>query len=110
MGLNIGIMVKKQREGYGCTGRNPNGTLQETILYLLEHLSGRFPLALDTFGCGVELGKDNRYDFDIRFAHYGASFLKQGYTFDAMYLALTEFVLDSFSANDGIEMSLYFVH
>ena len=105
MGLNIGIEVKKQTEGYGYEGYNPKGTIKEIETRFFEFLNNKFPKG--GFGEGwVNLDEDG-YDFDVRMFRYGSEFEESGHKMDDMWLAITEFVYDNFSHVSGIEMTTY---
>lgn len=102
MGLNIGIEVKKQVEGYGYTGYNPKGTRAEIEERFFAFLDKKFPDD-DGFGRGWVMfkEKEQKYDFDVRLAydwnHYDCT---------PMFLAIAEFIYNEFSY-DGLEMRTY---
>ena len=104
MGLNIGVEVRKQAEGYMCEGSNPRGSIEEIEKDFFAFLSNRFPEG--GFGGGwVSLkprGKEEWYDFDVRLFGYGKKV-----DVSAMYLAITEYIFSHFSHVDGIEMRTY---
>lgn len=105
MGLNIGIRVEKQEEGYMIDGRNPKGSIKNIEKRFFDFLHKKFPLG--GFGGGwVNLYKDG-YDFDVRMFSYASLFQDNGYTQDEMYLAIAEFIFKEFSHIAGIKMQTY---
>lgn len=108
MGLTIGISVKRQHEGYGSEGNNPQGTREQIEEQVREHLSKAFPGEDGLpFALSVAMSEE-KYSFDVSFARYGNDFLSKDYTFEQVYLALTAYILEHFSRSYGIDMHLYF--
>lgn len=114
MGLNIGIHVKRQREGYGEDGMNPKGTPDEIEADFFDFLDKKFPKG--GYGGGwVDLKQGESYlfngkpyyDFDVRMNGYGSNFQNNGYTMEQMWLAIAEYIFDHFSHMEGIEMQSY---
>lgn len=104
MGLNIGIEVKRQRDGYGDYGRNPELGSKDLEQEFFAHLRERFPKG--GFGGGwVNVGKEV-YDFDVRMFRWGSEFESSGYAITDMYSAIFEFVLKHFSYHE-IEARTY---
>ena len=112
MGLNIGIHVKKQDQGYMLDGFNPKGTIEEIEERFFSALNKKFPKG--GFTHGWVLLKSNRYnndleyDFDLRIINHGSVLAENGHTFDNLYLAITEFIYNEFSHIEGIKLSTYF--
>lgn len=106
MGLNIGIRVKRQEEGYMSYGYNPKGTREELEAELWEELAAKFPKATEQFSPSITI-TDKMYDFDVRFVHYASGFIEAGYGEDDMYLALLAFALPRFGADYGIDIHVY---
>lgn len=105
MGLNIGVCVKKQAEGYMDHGRNPQMGLPELEEDFFRFLNERFPEG--GFGPGgVSLSRrhdgEEWFDFDVRPARYGSDC-----DVDALYLAIVEYVFGQFSHSEGIVMETY---
>lgn len=105
MGLNIGIEVRKQDEGYMQYGSNPKLEGDELEADFFAFLHTKFPDG--GFGGGwVHLTKRHKdewwYDFDVRLFNYGEKVDSA-----AMYLAITEYIYKHFSHVDGIEMRTY---
>lgn len=107
MGLNIGVEVKKQSEGWGEQGKNPQGTIQEIENRFFKFLRNKFPKG--GFGGGwVSYSEtDKEYDFDVKMISYGTKFVENGYHQDRMYLAIVEFIFGEFSHLEGIELKTY---
>lgn len=106
MGLNIGITVKKQSEGYMQEGSNPKGTIKEIEDRFFEFLNKKFPLG--GFGGGwVSFNdKNGEYDFDVRMSSYSREF-SEHYPDADMYLAITEFIYREFSHHEGVNLKTY---
>ena len=104
MGLNIGIEVKHQREGYGEYGHNPKLDLKDLEQEFFAHLRKRFPKG--GYGGGWVSVDEDVYDFDVRMFQYGQVFEENGYAFDDMYSAIFDFVLKHFSDHE-IEARTY---
>lgn len=104
MGLNIGIEVKKQTEGYGNDGFNPKGTIEEIEKRFFDYLYDKYPLGGFSHGWVSERG--GKYDFDLRMSKYGTIF-KENYPEADIYLAITEFIYQEFSHIEGIDMRTY---
>lgn len=105
MGLNIGIYVKKQSEGYMQDGRNPKGTEKEIEERFFKFLNDKFPEG--GFGHGWVNAHGKEYDFDIRIFSYGNEIREHGYNQNDFYLAIVEFIFNEFSHIEGIEMRTY---
>lgn len=107
MGLNIGIRVKKQIEGYMCEGYNPKGTIDEIEERFFNFLYNKFPKG--GFGKGwVSFNEmKNEYDFDVSILKYGDLLNKNGYNQKDIYLAITDFIYQNFSHIEGINMTTY---
>lgn len=108
MGLNIGIHVKKQSEGYGNEGCNPKGSQEEIEDRFFEFLNNRFPKG--GFGGGwvhTPMEEKGVYDFDVRVFRYGSELEANGYKVKDMYLAITEFIYENFSHLEGIKLETY---
>ena len=95
MGLNIGVDVKRQEEGYMSSGCNPKGTIAEIEAEFDAFLREKFPE--EAFNPSVQL-RDQEYTFDVYMDYRDSSHL---------YLAICEFVLDHFSVDYGIDMHVY---
>jgi len=108
MGLNIGIYVKKQDQGNMCNGCNPKGTIEEIEERFFSTLNKKFPKG--GFSHGWVVLSNNEYDFDLRIINHGDVLMKNGYTFIAVYLAITEFIYKEFSHVEGIKLSTYFIN
>lgn len=106
MGLNIGITVKKQEEGYYSEGSNPKGTHREIEERFRSHMLASVPALDGTTSLSITEAKD-AYDFDVRPSHYGDAFGKAGGEWDEVYLAIFRFILDEFSGAYGIDMRTY---
>lgn len=113
MGLNIGIRVKKQDDGWGNFGHNPLngiGSIEEVEKSFMRFLELKFPKG-GFCGGWVSLSKWSEdkewYDFDVRMHKYGGEFKNNGYEMEQMWLAITEFIYSSFSHEHGIEMETY---
>lgn len=105
MGLNIGIEVLAQTEGYGEYGHNPKGSPEEIERRFFEFLNNKFPLG---GFCGGWVHFDGKeYDFDVRMSHYSGDFISHGYRENDMYLAITEFIYQEFSHMEGIKLRTY---
>jgi len=105
MGLNIGIIVKKQTEGYGCDGYNPKGTISEIEKTFFDFLNKKFPKG--GFGDGWVMMNEKEFDFDVRIFNYGNEIKNNGYELDDFYLAMTEFIYKNFSHLEGIQLRTY---
>lgn len=105
MGLNIGIEVKVQADGYGNYGNNPLGTIEEIEQSFFRFLKHKFPLG--GYGSGWVHLRNDWYDFDVRMFDYGSEFEKRGYTMNQMWMAITEYIYSEFSHEHGIEMRTY---
>jgi hypothetical protein len=100
MGLNIGVNVKRQEEGFMSYGSNPKGTPQEIEREFDTFLRGKYPEARMT--PSVCLNADDTYDFDVRL-----DYAWNNYDSTPMYMAILEYVLKHFSAGYGIDMHIY---
>lgn len=101
MGLNIGVQVKRQHEAFMSYGYNPKGTREEIQAEFDRFLRGKFPD--DTFTLAVELQRDKEmYVFDVHMCYKW-----NNYDSTPMYLAILEYVLSHFSADYGIDISIY---
>lgn len=101
MGLNIGVKVKRQEEGFMSYGSNPKGTREEVQEGFDEFLRGKF--SVDVFTPTVSLNeRDGVYDFDVRL-----DYAWNNYDSTPMYLAIMEYVLTHFSTNYGIDIQVY---
>lgn len=112
MGLNIGVRVRQQEEGYMRTGRNPKGTLEEISDEVRAFVEARVPNVSNLSPSevaytvhDVEL-RDGWYVFDIRPRNYG-SHLDQGWDIQPLYHALLVWISDHFDHEDGVEMHTY---
>lgn len=99
MGLNIGIQVKRQEEEYMSYGCNPKGPIDEIQANFDTFLREKFPE--DRFTPIVTLEKQ-MYVFDVRL-----DYSWNNYDCTPMYLAILEFALSHFSADYGIDLSIY---
>lgn len=105
MGLNIGVRVKRQPEGYMQYGRNPKGTLEEIGARLQAHLEEK--MGGNGFGANAELRND-WYTFDIRVSAYGQNLPHEKTSYDLMR-ELVIWVWEQFSDEEGVEMKTYWV-
>ena len=99
MGLNIGVSVKKQEEGYMSYGSNPKGTREEVEDKFNTFLREKFPN--DAFNPTVSLSQEE-YTLDVRLDYQW-----NNYDSTPMYLAILEFVLAHFSVDYGIDLHVY---
>jgi|SRR5882672_12972376 len=99
MGLNIGVEVKQQKEGYMSSGHNPNGTIDEIATQFDTFLREKFPGA--AFNPGVRFRVD-KYEFDVYM-----DYAWNNYDSTPMYLAILEFVLSHFSVDYGVDLHVY---
>jgi hypothetical protein len=97
MGLNIGVNVKRQEEGYMSSGCNPKGTIAEIEAEFDAFLREKFPD--EAFNPSVSL-RDQEYTFDVYMGYRDSRLL---------HLAILEYVFDHFSDNYGIDMHVYHV-
>jgi hypothetical protein len=100
MGLNIGVQVKRQEEGFMSNGSNPKGTREEVEEQFDTFLREKFPE--DAYNPSVCLRTDGVYDFDVRL-----DYKWNNYDSTPMYMAILEFVLKHFSAGYGIDIHVY---
>jgi hypothetical protein len=114
MGLNIGVKVKQQREGYMEEGSNPKGTLEEISERVRAFVESKVPnVSTDPdypdIGAytvhDVEL-RDGWYVFDCRPGRYGGR-MPEGFDTHDITHALVDWVLDNFGSSD-LEMQVYF--
>jgi hypothetical protein len=106
MGLNIGIKVKKQQDGWGSEGRNPKGSIDDIEKYFSDFLYKKFPLG--GFGnISVSYDKESEeYCFDVRMFKYSSEF-DENYPDANIYLAITEYIYHEFSHIEGIKLKTY---
>lgn len=106
MGLNIGIRVLAQDEGFMSHGSNPKGTMEEVDSRFFDFLNAKFPQG--GFGRGG-VSKSKRYDgkewwdFDVRMASYSSEFGDK----NEMYVAIFEFIVGEFGVVDGLDTQAY---
>lgn len=97
MGLNIGVYVKRQLEGYMSAGTNPKGTVEEINADFDTFLRGKFPD--EVFTPSVTLNEqDEQYNFDVYMDYRDT---------DLLYMAILDYVLSHFSADYGIDIHVY---
>lgn len=111
MGLNIGVRVKQQEEGFMRLGCNPKGTLEEISADVREYVESRVPNVSTNDSekvaytvHDVEL-RDGWYVFDVRVRNYGGH-LPNG-DIEPIFHALLTWASTQFSHEDGIEIRTY---
>ncbi len=106
MGLNVGIEVKQQEEGFMRLGSNPRGTLAEIGESARSFVKARVP-AVDAEGCAAyevydPVLRDGWYRFDARCFGYGAHLPDDGVA--QIIAALAAWACYHFSHEEGVEI------
>lgn len=103
MGLNVGVRVKQQPEGYMQVGNNPKGTLEEIAQRLQDHLEAE--MGGGGFNVHVDL-RDGWYIFDARVFGYGRDMPEGKSSYD-LTGAVVLWAWGQFSDEEGVEMRTY---
>ncbi len=112
MGLNVGIKVKQQSEGFMQLGCNPKGTLEEITDDVIRYVEDKVPnVSIHDEGDFAYSVNDVRlyegwYDFDIRVRSYGGNMVDRS---TKLIQALCCYAVEHFSSDEGIEIRTYWV-
>lgn len=115
MGLDIGIWVKEQDEGYGSLGSNP-ASIEVCEKELAEFILDRFP----DCGLGASVKKTTwafgrspehtTWDLSIHVSSRGTALREHGFELRDVHLALYEFVLGHWSIAEYLETNAWESH